>query len=118
MSIAEHIDLNTLDSLARTSRQVRQGLLQYRSILLSSTLHCSNEAVPVDPESTFRFRARAGNWYYMEDGRNYNGKSGSCARDLVTECRRCKTVVCRVCRPMPCHMLLAPSHREAIPLQA
>ncbi|TQN70715.1 hypothetical protein CSHISOI_04715 [Colletotrichum shisoi] len=82
MSIAEHIDLNTLDSLARTSRQVRRGLLQYRSILLSSTLHCSNEGTPVDPESTFRFRARAGNWYYMEDGRNYNGKSGSCARDL------------------------------------
>ncbi|KAK1985128.1 hypothetical protein LZ30DRAFT_779290 [Colletotrichum cereale] len=82
MSIAEHIDLNTLDSLARTSRQVRRGLLQYRSVLLSSTLHCSNEDVPVDPESTFRFRARAGNWYYMEDGRNYNGKSGSCARDL------------------------------------
>ncbi|KAI3536887.1 hypothetical protein CABS01_06024 [Colletotrichum abscissum] len=101
MSIAEHIDLNTLDSLARTSRQVRQGLLQYRSILLSSTLHCSNEAVPVDPESTFRFRARAGNWYYMEDGRNYNGKSGSCARDLVTECRRCKTVVCRNCAIKP-----------------
>ncbi|GKT45054.1 uncharacterized protein ColSpa_05235 [Colletotrichum spaethianum] len=95
MSIAEHIDLNTLDSLARTSRQVRRGLLQYRSILLSSTLHCSNEDAPVDPESTFRFRARAGNWYYMEDGRNYNGKSGSCARDLVTECRRCRTVVCR-----------------------
>ncbi|KAJ0333796.1 hypothetical protein COL922a_010468 [Colletotrichum nupharicola] len=88
MAIAEHIDLNTLDSLARTCRMVRQGLLQYRNILLSSTLHCSNELGPVDPESTFRYRARASNWYYMEDGRAYNGKSGSCARDLVTECRR------------------------------
>ncbi|EFQ28999.1 hypothetical protein CGRA01v4_11345 [Colletotrichum graminicola] len=113
MSIAKHIDLNTLDSLARTSRQIRRGLLQYRSILLSSTLHCSNEDVPVDPESTFRFRARAGNWYYMEDGRNYNGKSGSCARDLVTECRRCRTVVCRNCaiKP-PAHNALRERHRR------
>ncbi|KAK1968164.1 hypothetical protein LY78DRAFT_701732 [Colletotrichum sublineola] len=113
MSIAKHIDLNTLDSLARTSRQVRRGLLQYRSVLLSSTLHCSNEDVPVDPESTFRFRARAGNWYYMEDGRNYNGKSGSCARDLVTECRRCRTVVCRNCaiKP-PAHNALRERHRR------
>lgn len=113
MAIAEHIDLNTLDSLARTCRMVRQGLLQYRNILLSSTLHCSNELDPVDPESTFRYRARASNWYYMEDGRAYNGKSGSCARDLVTECRRCETVVCRVCRPTPCRVPLALSPRGA-----
>ncbi|KAF6832534.1 hypothetical protein CPLU01_06076 [Colletotrichum plurivorum] len=101
MAIAENIDLNTLDSLARTSRLVRYGLLQYRNALMSGTLHCSNEDAPVDPESTFRFRARAGNWYYMEDGRNYNGKSGSCARDLVAECRRCRTVVCRNCAIKP-----------------
>ncbi|KAF9880908.1 hypothetical protein CkaCkLH20_01950 [Colletotrichum karsti] len=101
MAIAEHIDLNTLDSLARTSRLVHQGLLQYRNILLTSTLHCSNEGAPVDPESTFRFRARASNHYYMEDGRAYNGKSGSCARDLVMGCRRCGTVVCRNCAIKP-----------------
>ncbi|KAF4880704.1 hypothetical protein CGCSCA1_v000553 [Colletotrichum siamense] len=113
MAIAEHIDLNTLDSLARTCRMVRQGLLQYRNILLSSTLHCSNELDPVDPESTFRYRARASNWYYMEDGRAYNGKSGSCARDLVTECRRCETVVCRNCaiKP-PASTVLKDRHRR------
>ncbi|OLN93038.1 hypothetical protein CCHL11_07491 [Colletotrichum chlorophyti] len=113
MSVAQHIDLNTLDSLARTSRQIRRGLLQCRSILISSTLQCSNEDAPVDPESTFRFRARAGNWYYMEDGRNYNGKSGSCARDLVAECRRCKTIVCRNCaiKP-PAYNALRERHRR------
>jgi hypothetical protein len=26
----------------------------------------------------------------------YRGKTGQCARDLVSECRRCGTVVCRV----------------------
>ena len=99
MAIASSLDLNSLDNLSRTCRQVRQALLQYRGALVTHTLHCENEDIPVDPEDTFRYRARAGNWFYMvEDGRgDYgNGKSGSCARDLVAECRRCARVVCRV----------------------
>jgi len=98
MSVAANIDLNTLDSLSRTCRQIREGLLQYRTMLLVSTMHCVNENLPIDPEETLRYRARAGNWFYMEEaGRtNYNGKSGQCARDLVAGCRRCGTVVCRV----------------------
>lgn len=98
MSVAAHIDLNTLDNLSRTCRQIREGLLQYRTMLLISTLHCSNEHLPVDPEETLRYRARAMNWFYMEDvGRtSYSGKSGHCARDLVAGCRRCGAVVCRV----------------------
>ncbi|KAI1773547.1 hypothetical protein F4818DRAFT_113196 [Hypoxylon cercidicola] len=103
MAIASSIDLNTLDSLSRTCRQVHQGLLQYRSTVLAHTLRCVNEDVSVDPDDTFRYRARASNWYYMEDGRtgDYNGKSGSCARDMVAECRRCATVVCRNCAIKP-----------------
>jgi hypothetical protein len=98
MSVAASIDLNTLDSLSRTCRQIRQGLLQYRTMLLVSTMHCINEQIPVDPEDTFRYRARASNWYYMQDlaRSSYNGKSGQCARDLVAGCRRCGIVVCRV----------------------
>ncbi|KAI0601676.1 hypothetical protein F4775DRAFT_541011 [Biscogniauxia sp. FL1348] len=105
MAIASSLDLNTLDSLSKTCRQVREGLLQYRSTLVLHTLHCANEDLPVDPEDTFRNRARASNWYYMEDGRlggsEYNCKSGSCARDMVAECRRCGTVVCRNCAIKP-----------------
>ncbi len=98
MALAANIDINTLDSLSLTCRQIRGGLLQYRKMLLVSTLHCINEDVPVDPEETLRYRARAGNWFYMEDTSraSYSGKSGECARDLVSECRRCGTVVCRV----------------------
>jgi hypothetical protein len=101
MSIASNLDLNTLDNLSRTCRQIREGLLQYRKMMLVSTLHCSYEHLPIDPEETLRYRARAGNWFYMEDRArtSYNGKSGECARDLVSECRRCGTVVCRVRRP-------------------
>jgi hypothetical protein len=83
---------------------VREGLLQYRKTLLVSTLRCCNEDLPVDPEDTLRYRARAGNWYYAEDTArttSYNGKSGQCARDLVSECRRCGTVICRVSRLDP-----------------
>ncbi|KFA77292.1 hypothetical protein S40288_01271 [Stachybotrys chartarum IBT 40288] len=87
VAVASSIDLNTLDSLARTSRQIHNGLIQYRSILMTSTLRCCNEDMPVDRDETFRYRARAGNWHYMEDGRNYNGKSGDCARDLDTDWR-------------------------------
>ncbi|KAK3296863.1 uncharacterized protein B0H64DRAFT_372295 [Chaetomium fimeti] len=103
MSVAASIDLNTLDSLSRTCRQIRQGLLQYRTMLLVSTMHCINEHVPVDPEDTFRYRARASNWYYMQDlaRSSYNGKSGQCARDLVAGCRRCGIVVCRNCAIKP-----------------
>lgn len=99
MAVAAQLDLNDLDSLSRTCRGVHDSLLQYRSILLKSTLHCTNEELPVDPESTLRYRARAGNWYYMEDTSRssyYNGKAGSCARDMVSKCRKCSTVVCRV----------------------
>lgn len=95
-NIVSRIDLNTLDALARTSRAVHDGLMQYRRILLASTLRCSNEKRPVDRDELLRCRARATNWHYMEDGRGYSGKSGDCARDMVGECRRCGTVVCRV----------------------
>ena len=101
MSIASSIDLNTLDNLSRTCRQIREGLLQYRKMLLVSTLRCTNESLTVDPEDTLRYRARAGNWHYMQDmaRASYNGKSGRCARDLVGGCRRCGTAVCRVTFP-------------------
>lgn len=98
MSIATHIDLNTLDALSMTCRQVRANLLQFRAKLLTSTLHCENEDVELDPEHTFRYRARAVDWYFVDMGRDAAGvgKVGDCARDMVRECRRCSKVVCRV----------------------
>ncbi|ORY65387.1 uncharacterized protein BCR38DRAFT_409090 [Pseudomassariella vexata] len=116
MAIASSLDLNSLDNLSRTCRQVREGLLQYRNPLVAHTLHCENEDVAVDPEDTFRYRARAGNYYYNEDGRagySYSGKSGHCARDLVAECRRCSRVVCRNCaiKP-PASIMVRDRHRR------
>lgn len=99
-SIASHIDLNTIDALSLTCRQIRANLLQFRNQLISSTLHCENEDIEPDPEHTFRYRARAADWYFVEGGREAlgsgAGKFGDCARDMVGECRRCSRVVCRV----------------------
>ncbi|KAK4168103.1 hypothetical protein QBC43DRAFT_310849 [Cladorrhinum sp. PSN259] len=115
MAVASNIDLNTLDSLSQTCRQIRENLLQYRKMLLKSTLHCSNEDLPIDPGESLRYRARASNWFYMEEaGRTQTiGKSGQCARDLVAGCRRCGTVVCRNCaiKP-PAPIVLRDRHRR------
>lgn len=113
LAIAQQIDLNTLDAVARTSYHIHEGLLQYRTSLLAGTLRCSQELVPVEPGESIRFRARAGNWFYMEDGRNYNGKSGDCARDMVGPCRKCGDILCRNCtiKP-PAQVMLRERHRR------
>ncbi|KAL0476194.1 hypothetical protein QR685DRAFT_514726 [Neurospora intermedia] len=115
MSLAASIDLNTLDNLSRTCRQIRGNLLQYRKMLLVSTLHCSNEDLPIDPDAVLRYRARTVNWFYMQElGRsNKPCKVGQCARDLVGGCRRCGTVVCRNCaiKP-PAPIVLRDRHRR------
>lgn len=66
---------------------------------MGATLRCSREGVAIDPEQTLRYRARATDWNYMQDDNNYNGKAGSCARDMVAECRRCADIICRVSFP-------------------
>lgn len=100
VEIASHIDIVTLDSLARTCRAARAGLLQNRRALLASTLRCHQDPLPVDSRDTFRFRARASNWFLQSRPsprlRGFNGKAGQCARDMVSECRRCSKVICRV----------------------
>lgn len=115
VAIAASLDLNSIDSLARTCRQARSALIQYRSILIKSSLRCFNEPLPVDSEQTLRYRARAGNWYYMEDTSrtSYGGKPGDCARDLVGECHKCGQVVCRNCaiKP-PAPIVLRDRHRR------
>ncbi|RDA94224.1 hypothetical protein CP533_0588 [Ophiocordyceps camponoti-saundersi (nom. inval.)] len=100
-AVASHIDLNTLDALARASRGLHDGLIQYRAGLLGATLRCSNEASPVNRDELLRYRARASNWHYADHGRSFNGKSGNCAHDMVQECRRCGEVVCRNCAIKP-----------------
>ncbi|KAI0855231.1 hypothetical protein F4860DRAFT_507617 [Xylaria cubensis] len=89
-AIVSWLDLNTLDNLSRTCRQIRENLLQYRRPLVTRTLHCYKEQPPLEPEDNEM------NWYYMTVNESYKRK-GSCARDMVAECRRCARPVCRNC---------------------
>ncbi|TGJ79075.1 hypothetical protein E0Z10_g9696 [Xylaria hypoxylon] len=90
IAIVSWIDLNTLDNLSRTCRQIRENLLQYRGPLVTHTMHCYKEQPPLEPEDNEM------NWYYMTINESYRRK-GSCARDMVAECRRCTRPVCRNC---------------------
>ncbi|KAG0652000.1 hypothetical protein D0Z07_1154 [Hyphodiscus hymeniophilus] len=118
MSIASHIDLNTLDALSLTCRQVRANLLQSRSQLLASTLHCENEHVELDPEHTFRYRARAADWYFVDAGRDAAGvgKVGDCARDMNCTIKPPAPIllrhrhrrICTTCQRAPLSCLINP----------
>ncbi|ATY65799.1 hypothetical protein A9K55_002081 [Cordyceps militaris] len=68
VGVVSHVDLVTLDSLARTSRMIHHGLVQYRAALVAATLHCTNETLAVGPDATLRYRA---------------DKTGLCARDMA-----------------------------------
>ncbi|KAI0206741.1 hypothetical protein F4808DRAFT_454658 [Astrocystis sublimbata] len=88
--IVSSLDLNTLDNLSRTCRQIRENLLQYRRSLVTRSLHCYKEEPPLGPEDNEM------NWHYMATSEGYRRK-GCCARDMVAECRRCARPVCRNC---------------------
>ncbi|KAI1332638.1 hypothetical protein F5Y16DRAFT_121623 [Xylariaceae sp. FL0255] len=90
-AIVSSLDLNTLDALSQTCRQIREGLLQYRRPLVLRTLRCYKECRPLDPEDNEM------NWHYMSINESYRRTGGSCARDMVSECRRCSRPVCRNC---------------------
>jgi hypothetical protein len=115
--LTRNIDLNTLSHLSLTCRQIRMNLLQFRSQLISQTLRCENEDLDLNSDNVLRYRARAADWYFTEDGGAGNGKEGKagyCAKDLVGECRRCGKVVCRVCllclTPIPLSLLYPKPH--------
>jgi hypothetical protein len=100
ISLAGHLDLNSLHDLSRTCRQFRANLLQCRKQLIAHSLRCSKEddeqsSTLADRlrEARLAWRTHGGSSY---SGRITSGKVGKCARDMVAECRSCGTVVCRV----------------------
>lgn len=95
--LTRSLDLNDLDALSRTCRQFRANLLPFRSQLVKQTLRCGNEdASSITPRRTALNGTRR---LSVTNGANYNrmtsGRVAACARDMVSECRRCGNVVCR-----------------------
>ncbi|CAD6500593.1 BgTH12-06303 [Blumeria graminis f. sp. triticale] len=105
--VISYIDLNSLDALSSTCRQVRVNLLQYRKQLIKSTLRCENEVVISCIEHRYH------NYLIERENNSRNQGVGRCARDFVDHCRRCDRVVCRNCviKP-PSSALLRCRHRR------
>lgn len=99
--IAHSLDLNSLHALSRTCRQFRANLLQFRKHLVTQSLRCENEEPALTKEPESHELDLDGTWHLFSNGglavtRLTSGKIGKCARDMVSDCRRCGTVVCRV----------------------
>lgn len=106
--ITRNIDLNTLHALSRTGRQVRENLIQYRSQLIHQTLRCSNDSSTGSnlDFATFRNKTDA----------LVSGRIGPCARDMVSDCRRCGKITCRNCAyKSPSASRLWARHRRLCP---
>lgn len=99
--IAHSLDLNSLHALSRTCRQFRANLLQFRKHLVTQSIRCQNEEPACTKEHGSPELELDGTWHLISDGglavtRLTSGKVGKCARDMVSDCRRCGMVVCRV----------------------
>lgn len=89
------LDLNSLHNLSQTCHLVRNTLLQNRYQLVKRSLRCVNDG-PNGQRRDEPGAATAG-LPPPRPGRMTSGKVSACARDMVSECRRCNVVVCRVC---------------------
>ncbi|GIZ42542.1 hypothetical protein CKM354_000580400 [Cercospora kikuchii] len=101
-SLASYIDLTTLSDLARTCRQVRANLLQYRTMLIHKTLRCHNESTDPGQRLGDALKASRDAWtaygrHGVKIDRITSGRVGACARDMVGECRNCGKFMCRNC---------------------
>ncbi|KAF2434727.1 hypothetical protein EJ08DRAFT_626818 [Tothia fuscella] len=100
-SLACHLDLNTLHNLSRACRQFRANLLQYRTQLIAQSLRCSKEGLETNVRLADGLRAASSAFRDNHYGKITSGKVGRCARDMVSECRRCNKIVCRNCTAKP-----------------
>ncbi|KAI4094796.1 MAG: hypothetical protein LQ344_002042 [Seirophora lacunosa] len=82
--LTSSLDLNTLHALSLTCRQFRHNLLQHRSLLIQQTLRCANDQPNLTTTTPLGTK-----------------RTGACARDLVSGCRRCALTVCRNCTAKP-----------------
>ena len=105
--LTQSLDLNTLHALSRTCRRFRVILLHFRDGLIHQTLRCTNDQdITSSPSSITRSPSRRQkilhNGLPFQDRHKspswYAGKTGPCARDMVSDCRLCGVIICRVCR--------------------
>ncbi|KAF1982780.1 hypothetical protein K402DRAFT_414810 [Aulographum hederae CBS 113979] len=119
VQLASLLDLNSLHNLSLTCRQFRFNLIQFRDQLVQSSLRCSNETRSNCLRLADGLRGLKSAWeggsggvggsmfaVYKNSaafygGRITSGRVGKCARDMVTECRKCEGIFCRNCTIKP-----------------
>ena len=103
--LARSLDLNTLHNLSLTCRLFRANLLQFRNQLMVKALRCVNDSQSKQIVNPAAATDQQPAWpvygYDLLRARMTSGKVGPCARDLVSECRRCGSPVCRNCTTKP-----------------
>jgi len=126
LSLSSHLDLNDLHSLSLTSRSVHRSVSQYCSRLKSNSLRCTFDDQPllsdlrksvtsVDLTDSRSDSRDAENEIHLSQPGQLSSayKISGCARDLVTGCRKCGTVVCRNCvAKAPSDRYLGDRHRR------
>ncbi|XWX01657.1 hypothetical protein V2A60_009685 [Cordyceps javanica] len=127
VGVVSHVDLTTLDSLARASRMIHHGLLQYRAALVAATLRCSNDGLPVDADAALRYRAARADTY-MDAARHAAGagKTGRCARDMncaikppaTSTLRERHRRLCAPCAKAPLEQVACPGLDVTLPRSA
>lgn len=99
------------------------NLLPYRDQLIKQTLRCENEYIetlsdmlgdgavlPDNLKNILRLLSRD----TVDLGKLTSGKVGRCARDMVSECRRCSRVVCRVYKETMVLSAEVPSYAKTV----
>ncbi|OAR00495.1 hypothetical protein LLEC1_00807 [Akanthomyces lecanii] len=122
--IVSHLDLTTLDSLARTSRAIYHTLIQSRAALLATTLRCSNEIVSFDTKATtLQHHANLGTDAYTNAASADASKTSRCARDMncaikppaMNHLRERHRRLCTPCAKAPLETVACPSLELALP---
>ncbi|OAA70052.1 hypothetical protein LEL_09868 [Akanthomyces lecanii RCEF 1005] len=127
--IVSHLDLTTLDSLARTSRAIHRSLIQSRAAILATTLRCSKENVSIDTKVTLQHHANHAN--HANDAHTSAGsrhpadasKASRCARDMncafkppaMNQLRERHRRLCTPCAKAPLKTVAWPSLDLALP---
>ncbi|KAI9670496.1 MAG: hypothetical protein M1817_004363 [Caeruleum heppii] len=101
LEIAHHLDLITLESLARTNRRISSNILPFRRQLVAGSLRCKTQARLQEWAEGHGSAKQDGELKAAEGVEQFYEMR--CARDLVRDCRRCGDRVCRNCiiKPPP-----------------
>lgn len=91
-TFARLVDINTLDSLSLSCKQLYYTLTPSHKQLSRLTLRCTNDS---RPSSSTGMEANDDSWASLNTDAA-RSRPNRCVRDMVEECMGCRSVICRV----------------------